>query len=68
MCAGGHVAFGGLGLPIGITRAASEAKLGPLVQFVSKQNSQEEQVKRQRRFGTEAGGSINSSGANQDAD
>jgi hypothetical protein len=38
-CFGGHVAFGGLGLPIGITLAASEAKLGPLVQLVSKQNS-----------------------------
>ena len=52
-CFGGHVAFGGLGLPIGITLAASEAKLGPLVQLVSKQNRRRNKVKRQRRFGTE---------------
>ena len=52
-CFGGHVAFGGLGLPIGITLAASEAKLGPLVQLVSKQNRRRNKVKRQRHFGTE---------------
>jgi hypothetical protein len=38
---------------IGITLAASEAKLGPLVQRVSKQNRRRNKVKRQRRFGTE---------------
>ena len=38
---------------IGITLAASEAKLGPLVQLVSKQNRRRNKVKRQRRFGTE---------------
>src|SRR5258705_5302809 len=38
---------------IGITLAGSEAKLGPLVQLVSKQNRRRNKVKRQRRFGTE---------------
>jgi hypothetical protein len=38
---------------IGITLAAPEAKLGPLVQLVSKQNRRRNKVKRQRRFGTE---------------
>jgi hypothetical protein len=38
---------------IGITLAASEAKLGPLVQLVSNQNRRRNKVKRQRRFGTE---------------
>jgi hypothetical protein len=38
---------------IGITLAASEARLGPLVQLVSKQNRRRNKVKRQRRFGTE---------------
>jgi hypothetical protein len=38
---------------IGITLAAPEAKLGPLVQLVSKQNRRRNKVKRRRRFGTE---------------
>ena len=38
---------------IGITLAASEAKLGPFVQLVSNQNRRRNKVKRQRRFGTE---------------
>ena len=49
---GGYVAFGGFGL-IGITLAASEPKLGPLVELVSNQNRRRNKVKRQRRFGTE---------------
>jgi hypothetical protein len=38
---------------IGITLAASEAKLGPLVQLVSNQNRRRNKVKLQRRFETE---------------
>lgn len=38
---------------IGITLAASEAKLGPSVQLVLNQNRRRNKVKRQRCFGTE---------------
>jgi hypothetical protein len=53
---------------IGITLAASEAKLGPLGQLVSKQNKREEQREASASFWDRSRGSINGSGENQDTD